>query len=61
MCIRDRINTEIKDSVKTVIKKEAIDFKEELKLNPLTTIIAVSYTHLDVDKRQQLFIILESL
>lgn len=33
------INTEIKDSVKTVIKKEAIDFKEELKLNPLTTII----------------------
>lgn len=33
------INTEIKDSVKTVIKKEAIDFKEELKINPLTTII----------------------
>ena len=33
------INTEIKDSVKTVIKKEAIDFEEELKLNPLTTII----------------------
>lgn len=33
------INTEIKDSVKTVIKKEAIDFKEELKLNLLTTII----------------------
>lgn len=33
------INTEIKDSVKTVIKKEAIDFKEKLKLNPLTTII----------------------
>ena len=33
------INTEIKDSVKTVIKKEAIDFKEELKLNPLTTIV----------------------
>ena len=33
------INTEIKDSVKTVIKKEAMDFKEELKLNPLTTII----------------------
>lgn len=33
------INTEIRDSVKTVIKKEAIDFEEELKLNPLTTII----------------------
>lgn len=33
------INTEIKDSVKTVIKKEAIDFEEELKLNPLTTIL----------------------
>ena len=33
------INTEIKDSVKTVIKREAIDFEEELKLNPLTTII----------------------
>lgn len=33
------INTVIKDSVKTVIKKEAIDFEEELKLNPLTTII----------------------
>jgi hypothetical protein len=25
--------------VKTVIKKEAIDFEKELKLNPLTTII----------------------
>jgi hypothetical protein len=25
--------------VKTVIKREAIDFKEELKLNDLTTII----------------------
>ena len=33
------INTEIKDSVKTVIKKEAVDFEEELRLNPLTTII----------------------
>lgn len=33
------INTQINDSVKTVIKKEAIDFEEELKLNPLTTII----------------------
>lgn len=33
------INTEVKDSVKIVIKKEAIDFEEELKLNPLTTII----------------------
>ena len=33
------INTEIKDSVKTVIKKEAVDFEEELRFNPLTTII----------------------
>lgn len=33
------INTEIKDSVKIVIKKEAVDFEEELRLNPLTTII----------------------
>ncbi|QOR57546.1 lysis regulatory protein-like protein [uncultured phage cr125_1] len=33
------INTEIKDSVKTVIKEKLIDFDKELKLNDLTTII----------------------
>lgn len=33
------INTEVKDSIKTVIKHKLIDFNEELKLNPLTTVI----------------------
>lgn len=33
------INTQINDSVKTVIKEKLIDFNEELKLNDLTTII----------------------
>ena len=33
------INTEIKDSVRTIIKHRLIDFDEELKINPLTTII----------------------
>lgn len=33
------INTEIKDTVHTVIKHKLIDFDEKLELNPLTTII----------------------
>lgn len=55
------INTEIKDSVKTVIKKEAIDFKEELKLNPLTTIIverkdSILTTKIDIKNQQTIFV-----
>ena len=55
------INTEIKDSVKTVIKKEAIDFKEELKLNPLTTIIvsrkdSILTAKIDIKNQQTIFV-----
>lgn len=55
------INTEIKDSVKTVIKKEAIDFKEELKLNPLTTIIverkdSILTAKIDIKNQQIIFV-----
>lgn len=55
------INTEIKDSVKTVIKKEAIDFEEELKLNPLTTIIvsrkdSILTAKIDIKNQQTIFI-----
>lgn len=55
------INTEIKDSVKTVIKKEAIDFKEELKLNPLTTIIverkdSILTAKIDLKNQQTIFV-----
>lgn len=32
------VNIEVKDSIKTVIKHKLIDFNEELKLNPLTTV-----------------------
>lgn len=55
------INTEIKDSVKTVIKKEAIDFEEELKLNPLTTIIvsrkdSILTAKIDIKNQQTIFV-----
>lgn len=55
------INTEIKDSVKTVIKKEAIDFEEELKLNPLTTIIvrrkdSILTAKIDLKNQQTIFV-----
>lgn len=55
------INTEIKDSVKTVIKKEAIDFEEELKLNPLTTIIvsrkdSILTAKIDIKNQQIIFV-----
>lgn len=55
------INTEIKDSVKTVIKKEAINFKEELKLNPLTTIIverkdSILTAKIDLKNQQTIFV-----
>lgn len=55
------INTVIKDSVKTVIKKEAIDFEEELKLNPLTTIIvsrkdSILTAKIDIKNQQIIFV-----
>lgn len=55
------INTEIKDSVKTVIKHKLIDFEEELKLNSLTTIIvsrkdSILAAKLDIKNQQILFV-----
>ena len=55
------INTEIKDSVKTVIKREAIDFEEELKLNELTTIIvskkdSILAAKIDIKNQQTIFV-----
>lgn len=55
------INTEVKDSVKTVIKHKLIDFDEELKLNPLTTIIvsrkdSILTAKLDMKNQQILFV-----
>ena len=55
------INTEIKDSVKTVIKREAIDFEEELKLNELTTIIvskkdSILTAKIDIKNQQTIFV-----
>lgn len=55
------INTEIKDSVKTVIKKEAVDFEEELRLNPLTTIIvrrkdSILTAKIDIKNQQTIFV-----
>ena len=55
------INTEIKDSVKTVIKKEAVDFEEELRFNPLTTIIvrrknSILTTKIDLKNQQTILI-----
>ena len=55
------INTEIKDSVKTVIKHKLVDFKEELKLNELTTIIvsrkdSILKAKLDIANQQIIFV-----
>lgn len=55
------INTEIKDSVRTIIKHRLIDFDEELKINPLTTIIvsrkdSILKATLDIKNQQILFV-----
>lgn len=55
------INTEIKDSVRTIIKHKVIDFKETLKINPLTTIIvsrqdSILKATLDIKNQQILFV-----
>lgn len=55
------INTEIKDSVRTTIKHRLIDFDEELKINPLTTIIvsrkdSILKATLDIKNQQILFV-----
>lgn len=55
------INTEIKDTVKTVIKHKLIDFKEELKLNSLTTIIvsrkdSILTAKIDIKNQQTIFV-----
>lgn len=55
------INTEIKDSVKTVIKEKLIDFNEELKLNDLTTIIvsrkdSILTAKIDIKNQQIIFV-----
>lgn len=55
------INTEIKDSIKTVIKHSLKDFKEELTINPLTTIIvsrkdSILQATLDIRNQQILFV-----
>lgn len=55
------INTEINDSVKTVIKEKLIDFNEELKLNDLTTIIvsrkdSILTAKIDIKNQQIIFV-----
>ena len=55
------INAEIKDSVRTIIKHKLIDFDEELKINPLTTIIvsrkdSILKATLDIKNQQILFV-----
>lgn len=55
------INTEIKDSVKTVIKHKLIDFEEKLELNKLTTIIvsrkdSILAAKLYIENQQILFV-----
>ena len=55
------INTEIKDSIKTVIKTVEKDFTEELKLNDLTTIIvnkkdSILKVKLNLQNQQVLFV-----
>ena len=55
------INTEINDSVKTVIKERLIDFNKELKLNDLTTIIvsrkdSILTARIDIKNQQTIFI-----
>lgn len=55
------VKTEVKDSVKTVIKPTEIDFTKELKLNNLTTIIvskrdSILSAVLDLKNQQILFV-----
>lgn len=55
------INTQIKDSIKTIIEHKLIDFKEELTINPLTTIIvsrkdSILQATLDIKNQQILFV-----
>ena len=55
------INTEIKDSVKTVIKEKLIGFNEELKLNDLTTITvsrkdSILTAKIDIKNQQIIFV-----
>lgn len=55
------INTEMKDTTKVEIFTKDVDFKEELKLNPLTTIIverkdSILTTILDIKNQQILFV-----
>lgn len=55
------INTEIKDTVKTVIKHKLINFEEELKLNSLTTITvsrkdSILTAKLDIKNQQIIFV-----
>lgn len=55
------INTQINDSVKTVIKEKLIDFNEELKLNDLTTIIvsrkdSILTAKIDLKNQQTIFV-----
>lgn len=55
------VKTEVKDSIKTVIKPAEIDFTKELKLNNLTTIIvskrdSILSAVLDLKNQQTLFV-----
>lgn len=55
------INTQINDSVKTVIKEKLVDFNEELKLNDLTTIIvsrkdSILTAKIDIKNQQIIFV-----
>lgn len=55
------VKTEVKDSIKTVIKPTEIDFTKELKLNNLTTIIvskrdSILSAVLDLKNQQTLFV-----
>lgn len=55
------INTEIKDSTSKVIKHVLVDFQEELKLNPLTTIKvsrkdSILTAKLDIKNQQVIFV-----
>lgn len=55
------INTEIKDTITKVIKHKLLDFEEELKLNPLTTIIvsrkdSILTAKIDIKNQQVLFV-----
>lgn len=55
------INTVVKDSVKTIIKHKQIDFEEELKINPLTTITvsrkdSILKAIIDIQNQQILFV-----